>query len=190
MNRESGRAAVKIARKALEDWVRKGARLLPEKYPEEFNERRGVFVTIHTYPEKELRGCIGFPEPEFALIKGLVEAAVHAANDPRFPPLREKELGRVIVEVSVLTKPELIGGRRRGLPGKIKIGRDGLIIRLGLQSGLLLPQVATEYGWTPEEFLAHTCMKAGLPIDAWLDEKSEIYVFRSEIFSEKKPGVT
>lgn len=189
MNKENGRIAVDIARKTIELWVKEKKKFEPESYSEEFNENRGVFVTIHTYPEKELRGCIGFPEPRFSLIKALIEAAISSTHDPRFPDLKEDELNQIIIEISVLTKPELIEVKSpKEYLKKIKIGKDGLIVRSGYHSGLLLPQVATEHKLDREDFLKHTCLKAGLSPDAWLKDKIEIFRFQSLIFSEKKPG--
>jgi len=184
-----GEKAVEIARKTIDLWVEKGERYKPDSYPSEFNENMGVFVTLHTYPGRELRGCIGFPEPVYPLIKSLTEAAIAASTqDPRFEPLRKEDLGNVIVEVSVLTKPEIIKVEDpKDYPKTIEIGKDGLIVRSGFSSGLLLPQVATEYDWTPEEFLQNTCMKAGLAPDTWLEEGTEIFKFQSLIFSEEKP---
>lgn len=189
MNKKDGEVAVKIVRQTIDLWVKSRERIKPEGYPKVFDEPRGAFVTIHTYPEKQLRGCIGFPEPRFPLIKALVEAAIASAHDPRFPDLKEDELDKIILEVSVLTKPELIKvNNPKNYPKKIRIGRDGLIVKKGFHSGLLLPQVATEHNLNEEDFLMHTCIKAGLPPDAWLDKGVEIFRFQSLIFSEKKPG--
>ena len=189
MNPSEGQSAVKIARQAVELWTREKQKLKPKDYPESFNEKRGVFVTLHTWPEKHLRGCIGFPGPVYPLIDALVEAAVSACQDPRFPPLQQEELDKITVEVSVLTKPELIEvSKPEDYPKHIRIGKDGLIVRKGFFSGLLLPQVATEWKFDSEEFLSQTCQKAGLPPDAWLEPGTRVYRFQSEIFSEKKPG--
>ncbi len=181
-------AAVKTARQALELWVRKGKKLEPKKYPKPLGEKRGVFVTLHTWPERQLRGCIGFPEPVMPLIKAIIDSACAAAEDPRFPPVQANELDRIVVEVSILTKPELIKAENpEDYPKQIKIGTDGLIVRKGMFSGLLLPQVAVEWNFSEEEFLSHTCQKAGLPDTEWLEPDTKIYKFRSEIFSEKEP---
>lgn len=189
MNENEGEIAVKIARQAIELWVRTKERLKPGKYPKTFNSPRGVFVTIHTYPEGKLRGCIGFPEPQFPLIKALVTAAVSSAHDPRFPPLKEDELDEIVIEVSVLTKPEKIKiSDPKYYPKRVKVGKDGLIVKRGFQSGLLLPQVATEYNLDEKDFLTQTCLKAGLSPDAWLEKDVEIFKFESLVFSEKKPG--
>lgn len=155
-----------------------------------FEEKKGIFVTLLTYPEKELRGCIGIPEPILPLKKAIVEAAISSAfNDPRFPPLEKKELDQIIIEISILTKPELIKVENpKEYLNEIKVGRDGLIVKKGIFSGLLLPQVATEYGWSTEEFLSQTCMKAGLTPDTWLDKETKIFKFQAEVFCEKEPN--
>lgn len=157
----------------------------------EFEERSGVFVTIHSYPGNELKGCIGYPEPVMQLNTALVRAATAAAfSDPRFMPLQKDELNKIIFEVSVLTKPELIKIKKyEDYKKEIKIGRDGLIAEQGYFRGLLLPQVAVEWKWDVEQFLNYTCEKAGLPQDSWKNiEITRIYKFQSQIFREKKPN--
>jgi hypothetical protein len=184
-----GEFAVKLARRALERWTMKGEMLQRPECGREFAAKSGVFTTIYTYPKKELRGCIGFPTPVMPLVDAIIESAVSAAQDPRFPDIRKEELKKIIVEVSVLTKPEkIIVKSPEEYAGQIKIGRDGLIIRRGMHSGLLLPQVATEYAWDAKTFLENLCMKASLPPDAWSSPGAEIFRFRSEIFGEKKPA--
>jgi uncharacterized protein (TIGR00296 family) len=185
---EDGEFAVKTARKVVESYLRE--RKIPDiKFPEKFEEKSGVFTTISTYPDGELRGCIGFPEPIFPLKKALVESALSAAlQDPRFPPLRSEELDKVIFEVSLLTPQEEIKVKKRTeLPKKIKIGKHGLIVERGFYKGLLLPQVPVEWGWNEEEFLSQTCWKAGLPMDCWLDDATRIFAFSAEIFEEEEP---
>lgn len=188
MNEKDGEFAVKVARETIESWVKKREEFQPKKYPEIFNEKRGVFVTIHMYPENELRGCIGFPEPIFPLIKAIVKAGIESTQDPRFAPLEERELEKIIVEVSILTRPKLIPVKNpEAYLEEIEIGRDGLIIERGFSSGLLLPQVPLEWKWNVKTFIIQLCQKASLPSDAWLDPKTRIYKFQAEIFSEKKP---
>lgn len=188
MTPEEGKFALRIARDAIEKWVRQEDRLAVDEYPESFGGERGVFVTIHTHPKKELRGCIGYPEPVMPLIDALVDAAISATRDPRFPRLKRTELPKVIVEVSILTKPKEVGvSNPSEYPENIAIGRDGLIVRKGRYGGLLLPQVAVEWGWKPEEFLMHACIKAGLAPDEWRKGACKVYSFRAQIFSESKP---
>ncbi|ENN96334.1 AMMECR1 domain-containing protein [Methanocaldococcus villosus KIN24-T80] len=185
---EEGKFAVKFARFVIENFL-KGYDIEIENYPEVFNEKRGCFCTLHTYPDRELRGCIGIPEPIMPLIEALKEAAISSATrDPRFPPVSLEEMDNIVIEISILTPPELIEvSHPREYLQKIKIGRDGLIIRFGPYSGLLLPQVPVEYGWDVEEFLANLCLKAGLPPDMWLDENVKIYKFQAQIFEEVEP---
>lgn len=139
----------------------------------------GAFVSLHTL-EGHLRGCIGSIHPVAPLIVAVSSNAINAAfRDPRFPPLRDGELERVAIEISVMSPIVRVTD-----PGEIVAGRDGLIITRGQRAGLLLPQVATEYGWTREEFLRHTCAKAGLPPDAWHSPECVIQRFSAEVFGD------
>jgi uncharacterized protein len=190
-----GAPAVRLARRALEVSVREGAGRDPvralsgEPVPESLKVPRGVFVTLETYPKGRLRGCIGFPLPVFPLRLAIPRAAAAAAlEDPRFPPVTGRELDALTVEVSVLTIPELLEGPPENRPSQIQIGRDGLIIEAGDQSGLLLPQVAPEQGWDVLEFLEGLCEKADLPRGAWRLASTEVQRFRAEIFRERTPG--
>ncbi len=184
-----GERAVRIARAVIESHVRKDE--TPElDVPEAFKEIGGVFVTITTYPDDQLRGCIGYPEPIMPLTDALKDAAASACSrDPRFPPVGAGELRNLRVEVSLLTPPEEIKvDRPRKLAEQITIGRHGLIMERGWRKGLLLPQVPVEWGWDTEEFLSQACMKAGLLPDSWLQEGTKCYRFQAEVFSEVKPG--
>ena len=185
---EEGIFVVKTARRVVEEYLNR--RRVPEiEFPKKFEEKGGVFTTISTYPDRNLRGCIGFPEPIFPLKKALVESALAAAfQDPRFPPLTRDELNSVVFEVSLLTPPEEIRVKsRKELLNRVVIGRHGLIAERGFYRGLLLPQVPVEWNWDVEEFLSQTCWKAGLPPDCWLDESTKIYAFSAEIFEEEEP---
>ncbi|HIP91533.1 MAG TPA: TIGR00296 family protein [Methanothermococcus okinawensis] len=185
---EEGTFAVKYARAVIENYLA-GKDITPVKYPKKFDEPRGVFVTLHTYPERALRGCIGIPEPVMPLIEALKEAAISAAvKDPRFPPVTLEEMDNIVVEVSVLTPPKLIEVEDPlEYLDKIKIGRDGLIIEYGMYRGLLLPQVPVEHGWDVAEYLSNLCLKASLPPDAWLKYPVKIYSFQAQIFEEVSP---
>ncbi|HZD44169.1 MAG TPA: TIGR00296 family protein, partial [Methanomicrobiales archaeon] len=160
-----GQAALELARRALESALR-GQRIPLPTLPSVFDEKRGVFVTIK---ENELlRGCIGLPYPIMPLRDAIVEAAVSAATqDPRFPPVTEEELPRIQLEVTILTTPQPLMGSPAQRPEMVKVGTHGLIVKGWGSSGLLLPQVPGEYNWDSQEFLSHTCMKAGLPADCW-----------------------
>lgn len=184
---EEGERAVLAARKVVEGYVR-GEVQYDLDLPDGFEEKSGVFVTIDTFPARDLRGCIGYPEPFFPLKEALVKASQEAARDPRFPPLREAELDDIVIEVSLLTPPEEILVRKpREYLKSIEVGRDGLIVRKGVFRGLLLPQVAIDWEWDPEEFISQTCRKAGLRSDEWLKGDARIYKFSAEIFGEKTP---
>ncbi len=139
-------------------------------------EPRGAFVTIHK--NGQLRGCIGQIRAFKPLYETVAEMAYAAAfEDPRFPPLRADELPYIDIEISVLTPFRKISDT-----SEIEIGKHGLMIRKNAYSGLLLPQVPVEWNWDLKEFLEHTCLKAGLPGDAWKDKDVEIYVFSAEVF--------
>jgi len=148
-----------------------------------FLERCGAFVTIHR--KGRLRGCIGYIQGLKNIPDTIVDMAQSSAfRDPRFAPLRKEEFSDIDLEISVLSPIEPV----RDI-ADITVGRDGLIISRGMNSGLLLPQVATEYGWDLETFLQHTCFKAGLPGDAWKNEGTKIEKFSAQVFSEKELGL-
>lgn len=190
ISEEEGAFLVKLARKAVSEYL-SSKRVIspPSDVPDKLYEKRGVFVTIESYPSRELRGCIGFPEPVYPLVEATIRASLASAfEDPRFPPLRFSELKGVVFEVSVLTPPQLVKvSKPAEYPSMIKVGIDGLIVERGFFKGLLLPQVAVEYGWDEEEFLTQCCLKALLPPDAWLDPRTKIYKFQAEIFEEESP---
>jgi uncharacterized protein (TIGR00296 family) len=183
---DEGKMAVRLAREALTRYVEEKKILEPERLPPVFDEKRGVFVTLHE--DGDLRGCIGYPQPVMALGRAIVDSAINAGTrDPRFPGLRPGELKRMEMEVTILTKPEPYLGPKKKLPELVRIGTDGLIVTKGPFSGLLLPQVAPEWGFDSLEFLSHTCVKAGLPPDAWMDEETEVQHFEAQIFAEVAP---
>jgi uncharacterized protein (TIGR00296 family) len=155
-----------------------------------FDEPRGVFVTLRRYPGARLRGCIGYPLPILPLRTALVQAAVSAATeDPRFPPVEARELDALTLEVSVLSVPvPLRANRPEERVREVRVGRDGLIVEGYGTSGLLLPQVGPEQGWTAEELLDGTCEKAGLRPGAWRDPKVEVRRFEAEVFAERTPA--
>ena len=186
---EKGAFLVKLARSAVETYLTQGVKISPPpQTPEELFEERGVFVTIKRFPSGQLRGCIGYPEPVMPLVLATIDAAISAATrDPRFYPVKVEELPGLVFEVTVLTPPEPIDAPPGELPKAIKVGQDGLIVRCGLSSGLLLPQVPVEWGWDEEEFLSQTCVKAGLPPNCWLDPRCKFYKFQGQIFTEVRP---
>ncbi len=178
---------MKTAREIIEKHV-KGEEIENIPLPKKFDAKGGVFVTLNKYPSGDLRGCIGYPEPVFSLKKAIPQAAVSATQDPRFFPLGPKELDEITVEVTLLTPPEDVEfDDPFELPEKIECGRDGLIISKGPYSGLLLPQVPVEHGWNVEQFLDHTCLKAGLIPDAWRKGECSVKSFQGYIFAESEP---
>lgn len=139
----------------------------------------GAFVTLRT-PEGDLRGCIGSIVAREPLIRAVVSSAFNAAfRDPRFHPVTSDEWPRIELEISVMGPIERVTDVADIVPG-----RDGLIITRGSRSGLLLPQVATEYDWDRETFLDQTCIKAGLPPGAWRHPETKIEKFSAEVFQE------
>ena len=186
-----GVVLVKTARKAVTEFLSNGNRIkLESDLEEKFSFNSGVFVTLNN-PDG-LRGCIGFPMPEKKLAHAIIEGAIAAATeDPRFPSVKTNELNDIVFEVTVLTPPvEIDVSDPMEYLKKIKVGRDGLIIRHSFSSGLLLPQVPVEYNWNVEEFLQHTCEKAGLSRDTWKNESVKIEKFEGIIFKEETPNGT
>jgi uncharacterized protein (TIGR00296 family) len=183
-----GEILVKTSRTIVTEFLKNRIKItLDKKFETDFSFNSGIFVTLNN--PLGLRGCIGYPLPKKKLFDALVEASIAATEDPRFTPVKSEELDEITFEVTVLTQPEKICVLDSSeYPSKIKVGRDGLIIKHGLNSGLLLPQVPIEYSWTEEEFLGHTCEKAGLPWDYWNDKETEVQKFEGIVFKEETPN--
>ena len=200
MSPEEKRELLKIARDAIAAAVRsefpseagwrmrgrgvaRGSKDLPaddKGYRGHLAEPRGAFVTIRI--RHELRGCIGYIESTDCLGDVVADVAVKAAlEDPRFPPLSPEELDQVTIEISILSPLHAI----RDIE-EIEVGVHGLLMEQGHRRGLLLPQVAGEYGWDRQEFLENTARKAGLPAEAWRDPSTTIYAFTAEIIHEEE----
>lgn len=180
LNENQRKKLLRIARESITSYVRDNKR---ERFTETdavLNEPMGAFVTLHE--GGELRGCIGNMVGAGPLYQTVASMAVEAATgDPRFSPLSPSEIDKVDVEISVLSPLKKVSN-----PDEIKIPGHGVIVRRGFRSGVYLPQVADETGWTKEEFLTSLCAhKAGLAPDAWKDPKTEIYIFTAEVFGEK-----
>lgn len=170
-----------IARRSIED-VLDGRRPQVElaELDECLRQPSGAFVSLHT-KDGDLRGCIGSIHAVAPLCHAVSSNAINAAfRDPRFFPVVREELPNLHIEISVMSPLEMVKD-----VDEIMVGRDGLIISRGAQAGLLLPQVATEYGWDRETFLRQTCAKAGLPYDAWRSSQCRIERFSAEVFSEQ-----
>ena len=184
-----GEILVKTARSAVTEYLKTKKRLmLLEDFKSKFSYNSGVFVTLNK--AEELRGCIGFPTPERKLYQSLVDAAIASATeDPRFSPVKYEELPDISFEITVLTLPEEVTVENvLEYPTKIRVGRDGLIVKWEFGAGLLLPQVPVEYGWNEEEFLNHTCEKAGAPHDCWKRKNTKILRFEGNVFKETSPN--
>jgi len=167
---------LEIARNSIESYIRNAAIEPFEEHDPEFLKNRGAFVTINI--RGDLRGCIGYIHRDRPLYKVVSDMAIEAASrDPRFPTITESELKDIHIEISALSEFKKVHN-----PHEIKVGIHGLMIKKGFYSGLLLPQVAVEHRWDREKFLANTCYKAGLPLDAW-KKGAEIFIFSAEVFS-------
>jgi AmmeMemoRadiSam system protein A len=180
LNPEEKKYLLMLARNTIETLLAKNS--FPETQPvsKKIQKKFGVFVTLHK--KGHLRGCIGYVEGYKPLFEAVMDMAKSAAfNDPRFPPVKEDELKDIDIEVSVLSPLKNIENI-----DEIQVGEHGIIIQQGYHKGLLLPQVATEWGWDREEFLRQTCHKAGLPVNAWQESDTQIQIFSAEIFSENE----
>ena len=185
LNETERRWLLSLARRTLERLGPTGASVpsehlvIEDEIPPATRVERGAFVSLHTL-RGDLRGCIGYVLPVGALYRAVMENAVNAARrDPRFPPVRPHEVPGLRIEISAMGAPVVVTDI-----AEIEVGRDGLILSDGPSRGLLLPQVATEYGWDRETFLDHTCRKAGLPIGAWRHGLVRIERFSAEVFGE------
>jgi AmmeMemoRadiSam system protein A len=180
LTKEEKRTLLKIARSSIQSAL--GGKPFSQKEYKSgsLSQPSGVFVTLRL--SENLRGCIGYVEPLFPLAQATQEAAVKAAmEDPRFMPMSLAELASITIEISVLSPLSELHDKT-----KIEIGKHGLVIDTGFKRGLLLPQVATEYGWDREQFLKHTASKAGLPPDAWKRKEAKLFTFTVEKFEESE----
>jgi AmmeMemoRadiSam system protein A len=173
---EDRQRLLQIARAAIGAYVN-GVAVLDQPSSDSLARPGGAFVSIHH--QGELRGCIGHIEANQSLPRVVRECAVAACSaDPRFPPVSAEELAGLNIEVSLLGPLEPVAS-----PDDIEVGRHGLLVEQNGQRGLLLPQVAIEWRWDRETFLAHTCGKAGLPRDAW-KQGAKLWRFEAEVFAE------
>ncbi len=177
LDRETRKNLLKLARVTIKNRLKPAEKeTIDFKFPD---VKCGVFVTLHK--KGELRGCIGTFRSDKNIDEVVQEMALASAfDDPRFPPLQPEEIDEIDIEISALSPLRKIKDIN-----EIEVGKHGLYITRGFRSGVLLPQVATEYNWDRETFLIHTCLKAGLPEDAWKDPATRIEVFSAEVFGEK-----
>ena len=188
MSLDDGMVLVKTARKAVTEYLTGHKKKYTDAFNEKFSFKAGVFVTIND--KSGLRGCVGYPLAVKKLSDALIDAAISAStDDPRFSPVKLNDLDNLVFEVTILSDTEEISTNLSSeILDSIKIGRDGLIIENGAQSGLLLPQVPVEYNWSTEQFLNHACHKAGLVNDSWKDDTTKISKFQGIIFREILPN--
>lgn len=184
---EDGTILVRHARIFVSEFL-SGSESSTDEFTKRFSFPAGVFVTLTK--ADSLRGCIGYPLPHTVLATALKESAIAAATgDPRFPAIDREELDRIVFEVTILSEPQTIQvNDPQEYLTKIKVGRDGLIVKKGLESGLLLPQVPVQYNWNEAEFLEHTCEKAGLGKNCWKDKNTQIQKFEGTVFAETTPN--
>ena len=153
--------------------------ILPKLSDDPFYMKKyGLFVTLHK--ERNLRGCIGYIEGIKPLSEALFDMAESVAfHDPRFPALQADELKDIDIEISILSPLETMLSYQ-----DIIIGKHGIIIKNGPRQAVFLPQVAPEQGWDLKTTLQHLCLKADLPVNAYLESDTDFYVFTAEVFSE------
>jgi AmmeMemoRadiSam system protein A len=179
LNKMQRKRLLDIARNSIEYYLKTGKKIELSETDAVLNKQMGAFVTLHE--RGELRGCIGNLVGEKPIYLTVRDMAVESAvGDPRFPPVDLPELKNIKIEISALSPLERIDSI-----DKIELGTHGVLVRQGFRSGVFLPQVATETGWSKEEFLSNLCAhKAGLSPSAWKDKATEIYIFSAEVFSE------
>lgn len=178
LTRQEKEYLLHLARKSIETAL-EGENFTPPDPPtQRLKKPMGAFVTLKKHGE--LRGCIGYIVPVKPLYLTVFEMARAAAfRDPRFPPLKKKELKDIEIEISVLTVP------KRTFPPRVRVGRDGLIVNYMGRQGVLLPQVPVEQGWDRFQFLNAVCLKAGVEPDCWR-KGAKLYSFQAEVFKEEK----
>jgi uncharacterized protein (TIGR00296 family) len=190
---EDGALLVRLARKAVEEYLLHGRIVEPPDVGGVLRSNGMTFTTIRKVLEKgyELRGCIGYLSPIEPLIKNVITTALAAAlEDPRFEPLAVEELDHVIFEVSVLSVPKDMKSLGKDRAREVVIGRDGLVAEYRIYKGVLLPEVPIEYCWDEETFLSETCVKAGMTPECWLSDKVRIKKFTARVFREREPRGT
>ncbi|PYQ53115.1 MAG: AMMECR1 domain-containing protein [Acidobacteria bacterium] len=180
LNEEQRQRLLRLARTSIESTLEgRAPEVRSDDYDEDLRRPAGAFVTLRT-KRGDLRGCIGSIRAMEPLYRAVATSAVSAAfRDPRFFPVRKEEMTQLDLEISVMGPIEPVSD-----VNEIEVGRDGLIISRGRFAGLLLPQVAAEYGWDRQTFLDQTCMKAGLPPGAWRAQETRVEKFSAEVFGE------
>lgn len=186
---KSGEFLVKLSRDSINHYLENLVPLKPPKiFSPELKKYRGAFCTILTYPNLDLRGCIGEIFPEKRLVDTVIEVSCSATQDPRFLPLSPSELEKTVVEVTILGElDKLVVSEPRDYLKYIEIGKDGLFLKRGFNCGVFLPQVPVEQEWDVKTYLCELCRKAGLDRDAWILSPIQLYKFQAQIFAESEP---
>lgn len=178
LNSQEKKILLDIARQAIIQMVKSGEEYIEPREERRLNQRNGCFVTIKQ--DGQLRGCIGNFQSEVPLFREVAQMAIASATqDPRFYPMKPSDLDNFSLEISVLSPLQKIDDI-----SEIEVGRHGIYLEKSFHRGVLLPQVAAEHDWDRVTFLQQTCLKAGLPTDAWQAEDTEIYIFSAQIFGE------
>jgi AmmeMemoRadiSam system protein A len=177
LNEQQRKTLLRIAREAVEA-AACGERYIPQRDDPALQEPGAAFVTLKV--NGELRGCIGCTEAREPMLLSVAQMArASALEDPRFPPVSPEEVSQLTIDISLLSPAEKVDD-----VSEIEVGKHGLVLEQGQYRGLLLPQVPVEWGWDREQFLDHTCLKAGLPRGCWR-EGATIYAFTAEVFGEE-----
>jgi len=180
LTKEKQKILLKLARDTIALWLKEHKRPPLPEAKGLFGEHCGAFVTLHK--KGQLRGCIGNMIGQGPLVETIQEMAIASATqDPRFHSVTLEELAQIDIEISVLSPMRQITD-----VNEIQVGTHGILMSRGMFHGVLLPQVATEYGWDRTKFLEQTCLKAGLPPNAWQDPQTKIEIFSAQVFGEKK----
>jgi AmmeMemoRadiSam system protein A len=181
LNIQQKQKLLKIARASISTYLKSGEKLKINEHEPGLSQKNGAFVTLNQ--RNALRGCIGNligSQPLYLTVRDMAIAA--AVDDPRFSALNLEELKDVEIEISVLSELKKVFSAE-----EIELGKHGVLVRLGNRNGVFLPQVATETGWSKEEFLNNLCaQKAGIAANAWQDKATELYIFTAEVFSERE----
>jgi hypothetical protein len=180
LSKEEQKTLLKLARDTIEMWLKEKRKPPLPEAKGLFGELCGAFVTL--YKKGQLRGCIGNMIGRGPLVETIQDMAIASATeDPRFHSVNLQELPEIDIEISVLSPMRSIHD-----VNEIKVGTHGILMSRGMFHGVLLPQVATEYGWDRTTFLQQTCLKAGLPPDAYKDPSTKIEIFSAQVFGEKE----
>jgi hypothetical protein len=187
---KQGEFLVKLSRSSINYYIENLVPIRPLRIiPDDLKKPRGAFCTLLSFPEGELRGCIGTIFPERSLLETVIEVSASATQDPRFFPVHPTELERLTIELTILSDLEKITVvEPRDYLKQISTGQDGLFIKKGYNSAVFLPQVPIEQAWDVKTYLCELCRKAGLDRDSWIVGTVEIYKFQAQIFAENEPN--